>query len=126
MNAIREQNPHLTTWGIMGYCWGAKIVALIATKKTVFSAAAQVHPAMIDPADAEKCTIPMCVLASKDEPVDAVKKYGEALTTKKHVETFDTQIHGWMAARADLEDEQVKKEYERGYNIVLTFFHDHL
>lgn len=32
----------------------------------------------------------------------------------------------WMAARGDLEDEKVKKEYERGYQVLLGFYHEHL
>lgn len=28
--------------------------------------------------------------------------------------------------RADLEDEKVKKEYERGYKVLLDFYHQHL
>lgn len=30
------------------------------------------------------------------------------------------------AGRADLEDKKVKKEYERGYTVLLDFFHQHL
>lgn len=40
----------------------------------------------------------------------------------QHVETFSDQIHGWMGARADLDDARVKEEYERGYKTVLSFF----
>lgn len=29
---------------------------------------------------------------------------------------------GWMSARGDLDDEEVKKEYERGYKIVGDWF----
>ena len=102
-------------------------MSLIAGKpNTAFKAAVQTSPAMVSPEDAEKVTIPMCMLASKEEPVDDVKKYDEALKVKKHIETFDTQIHGFMSARADLSDESVKKEYERGYKVALTFFHDNL
>lgn len=126
VKAAEKYNSAITTWGVMGYCWGGKIAVLCSGKDTLFKAAVQVHPGMVDPADAEKCTIPMCVLASKDEPVDDIKKFDEALTVTKHVETFDTQIHGWMAARADLSDEKVLAEYERGYKITLTFFHDNL
>ena len=68
----------------------------------------------------------MCVLASKDEEADEIKSFGEALKVDKHIETFDDQIHGWMAARSDLEEENVKKEYERGYKTVLGFFGKHL
>jgi hypothetical protein len=31
-----------------------------------------------------------------------------------------------MGARADLKDDKVKKEYERGYTTVLEFFGKHL
>ena len=121
-----DNNPNISSWGIMGYCWGAKIASLVAGQQTKFKAAVQVHPAMLDAADAEKVQIPMCVLASKDESAEDVKKYEDALKVTKHVETFDDQIHGWMAARADLDDAKVKQEYERGYKIALTFFHDNL
>ena len=31
-----------------------------------------------------------------------------------------------FAGRGDLEDEKVKKEYERGYKVLLDFYHQHL
>lgn len=80
----------------------------------------------MDAGDAANVTVPMCLLASRDEPAEDVKKYDEALTVPKHVETFGDQIHGWMAARADFEDAKGKKEYERGYKTVLDFFAQHL
>lgn len=87
-----------------------------------FSIAAVAHPAMVDPADAKELSIPFALLASGDEPAEDVKKFDEALTVTKHVETFGDQIHGWMAARSDLSNDRVKAEYERGYKTVLTFF----
>lgn len=81
---------------------------------------------MVDPADAEDVKIPTMLLASKDEPVDDVKKFEDTLKVPKHVETFKDQIHGWMAARSDLEDPRVREEYERGYKTVLEFFGKHL
>lgn len=80
---------------------------------------------MVDAADAEKIKIPITMLASKDEPAEDVKKFEAALTGPKHVEIFDDQIHGWMAARADLSDKRVQEEYTRGYQTVLTFFANH-
>ncbi|PQE04959.1 dienelactone hydrolase protein [Rutstroemia sp. NJR-2017a BBW] len=77
---------------------------------------------MVDPKDAEKIKIPLCMLASKDEPAEDVKKFEENLTTDKHVETFSDQVHGWMAARGDLENDKVKSEYERGYKTLVEFF----
>jgi dienelactone hydrolase len=81
---------------------------------------------MVDPKDAEGIRVPIIMLASKDEPADAVRKFEETLTTPNHVEIFKDQIHGWMAARADLEDDRVKEEYTRGYKTVLEFFGKHI
>ena len=88
-----------------------------------FSAAASVHPAMVDAADAKGIKVPFAMLASGDEPAEDVKKFEAALNVPdKHVETFSDQIHGWMAARSDLSNDRVKAEYERGYKTLLSFF----
>lgn len=87
-----------------------------------FSAAAQIHPAMVDPKEAEGVKVPMALLASKEEPADVIKKFEENLKEPKHVETFSDQVHGFMAARADLSDSRVKEEYARGYRTLLEFF----
>ena len=81
---------------------------------------------MVDPGDAEGIAIPLCLLASKDEPEKDVKVFEGKLKGEKHVELFGDQIHGWMAARADLGDERVKAEYERGYKTLLEFFAKYL
>ena len=71
-------------------CWGGKVVALSVKASTnPFSVAASVHPAMVDPADADGITIPMTLLASKEEPADTVKKFEDALKVPKHVEIRD-------------------------------------
>lgn len=66
------------------------------------------------------------MLASGDEDANAVAEFGKALSVDNHVETFGDQVHGWMAARGDLADEGVKREYERGYQVLLDFYHKHL
>lgn len=86
-----------------------------------FKAGIEAHPAMVDPKDAGNIKVPLALLASKDENPDDVKAFEANLTGPKHVETFPDQIHGWMAARSDLEDEHVKSEYKRGYQTVLRF-----
>lgn len=95
---------------------------------------------MIDPEDAKHITIPVCILPSKDEDVDDIKAFQKNLTVDNHVETFGDQVHGWMGARsvfiigmgdegntnssyrADLENDRIRSEYERGYKTVLEFF----
>lgn len=95
-------------------------------KETLYKAAAECHPAMVDPSEAEGISIPLCMLASKDEPEEDVKAFEGKLKGEKRVEVFGDQIHGWMAARADLSDARVKSEYERGYKTLLEFFGKYL
>jgi len=66
------------------------------------------------------------MLASMDEPAEDVKKFKTNLKGPNHVEIFGDQIHGWMAARSDLDNERVKSEYERGYKNLLEFFAKYL
>ncbi|KFA47864.1 hypothetical protein S40293_06456 [Stachybotrys chartarum IBT 40293] len=123
VKAVKSTHSSLERFGILGYCWGGKVVALAAKADTnPFAVAAVAHPAMVDPADAEGLSVPFILLASKDEDADAVKKFEDALKVPKYVEIFGDQIHGWMAARSDLSDDRVKAEYERGYAKLLDFF----
>lgn len=72
---------------------------------------------LMDPADAGALTIPHIVLASKDEPADAVTAYADIVAKNGkggHVETYSTIWHGWMGARADLAAEASRAEYTRG------------
>lgn len=81
---------------------------------------------MVDPSEATNIGIPLCMLASKDEPVEDVKKFEAALKAPHYVETFGDQIHGWMGARADLSVQRNKEEYERGYKTLMEFFGKYL
>jgi len=113
-------------WAVIGYCWGGKIVNLSSQKDSPFKAAAACHPAMVAGDDAPGVTIPYIMLPSKDENKEDVEKWKKGIKTPNVVEWFNDQVHGWMAARGDLDQENVKKEYERGYKLVLDFFHKHL
>lgn len=79
----------------------------------------------MDAADAEKITIPTCMLPSKGESVEDVEKWEGALKVEKFVKRFD-QIHGWMSAKGNLEDEKCREAYETGYRIFLQWFAKHL
>jgi len=125
-NKLAEDGTGFKTWGVVGYCWGGKIASLAAGKDTPFTAAVQCHPARVEAKDALNVTIPMAILASKDEPAAEVQAYKDNLKVEYLVETWTTQVHGWMAARADLSDAEVKREYENGYKTVLAFLHEHL
>ncbi|KKA27781.1 hypothetical protein TD95_004970 [Thielaviopsis punctulata] len=121
--AARAKFPAVTDWAVVGFCWGGKVVSAVAkAPDTPFKAAAEVHPAMVDPEEAKGISIPLCMLASKDEDAEAVKKFEENLSGEKYVEIYADQIHGWMAARSNLKDERNKEEYARGYKKLLEFF----
>ncbi|MGI4816131.1 MAG: hypothetical protein ACRYGG_22745 [Janthinobacterium lividum] len=75
-------------------------------------------------------TIPhICLFSPEDGTPEARKEYTEALESNGQsvlVETFEGMIHGWMAARADLKDEKVRAEFERGYQLVADFYGKYL
>ncbi|TGJ80554.1 hypothetical protein E0Z10_g8210 [Xylaria hypoxylon] len=127
VKALSEKYPEIKEWALLGFCWGGKVVSLgTSSPENPFKVGVEVHPAMVDPKDAENIKVPLALLASKDEDPEDVKKFEANLTSAKYVETFPDQIHGWMAARSDLEDERVKSEYKRGYQAVLKFLSEHL
>lgn len=123
VKAAQEKYPNIESWGIIGYCWGGKVVSLVTSgDDNLFKIGAECHPAMVDPKEAKGIKVPLILLASKEEPADTVKEFEDTLSVPKHVETFKDQIHGWMAARSDLKDPRVQEEYTRGYKTVLDFF----
>ncbi|KAI9711046.1 MAG: hypothetical protein M1820_002484 [Bogoriella megaspora] len=121
-----KENAGVEKWGILGYCWGGKIVALTTQKGTPFKVGAACHPAMVDPKDAEGAAVPIALLPSKDEPKEDVEKWEKTIKQKSLVKWYPDQVHGFMAARADLTDDNVRKNYEDGYQVLLDWFGQHL
>ncbi|KAK3944674.1 dienelactone hydrolase family protein [Diplogelasinospora grovesii] len=122
--------------GVFGLCFGGKIAVLAcgadnegsgSGRRFVVSGTA--HPGRLDVADAEALTSPHICLASPGEPADVVAQIKEVLEMKKGmgvVETYESMFHGWMGARANLEDENNRGEFERGYKQVAEFFAKYL
>ncbi|KAI9663244.1 MAG: hypothetical protein M1821_008292 [Bathelium mastoideum] len=122
----QPENSGIQKWGIVGYCWGGKIVALTTQQGTPFSAGAAAHPAMVDPNDAKSASVPIALLPSKDESKDDVAAWEKEMKQKHLVKWYDDQVHGFMAARGDLTDDNVRKNYEDGYQTLLNWFRQHL
>ena len=104
-------------------------VPISSTGKTVpspWSVGIESSPAYVDPSDAAKATVPIMMLASNGEPADKVEEFEKALTVPHVVETFATQKHGWMSVRGDMADPEIKKEYERGYQMAVDFLGKHM
>jgi dienelactone hydrolase len=89
----QQQHGRFERFVVMGYCWGAKIAVLASMEGTEFHAAVQVHPSGLDAADAPKVTVPMCMLASRDEDAAVVKAFDEALRVRKFVDTYADAPH---------------------------------
>lgn len=67
--------------------------------------------------DAEKLTVPfICLFSKQDGTPELVQEYTETLEKNKEnvVEKYGSMHHGWMGARANLEDKENLKEFERG------------
>ncbi|TVY84716.1 putative AIM2 family protein [Lachnellula suecica] len=125
MEEIKKAHPHISEWAIVGFCWGGKIAALVSQEGSLFKAAGQCHPSLLERADASQVTIPMVVLPSLDEVPEEVDPWIQDLkmvSTSSFSETFSTSVHGWMTSRADFEDLHKFEEYLRGYRIVREFF----
>lgn len=128
-DAAKAKFSSVDSWGTYGLCWGGKVVALASAADTPFKVSGQVHPGALATADAKAITIPHIVLASNGEDPKIVAEYKEVLEGKGktgYVETYETQHHGWMGARANLGDEKNRTEYERGYNKLAEFFGKYL
>ncbi|KAJ5247271.1 alpha/beta-hydrolase [Penicillium chermesinum] len=108
MAASKARFTAVQTWGAYGLCWGGKVGRDVRTHVNILR---------LEKVDAERLTIPHIVLASKDEPADVVKEYSQIISGNGiggHVETYSSMWHGWMGARAQLEDEHGCAEYIRG------------
>ena len=60
---------------------------------------------------AEKATNPICLLPTKDDPMEDVQQIMEKkdVASKCFFKRYDDQVHGFLAARGDFKDEQVAK-----------------
>lgn len=129
LDAVAEalQKDGAEKLGLMGFCWGGKFSVLAGGEGTKFASVAQIHPAMVDPKDAAKLTVPVANFPSKDEPKDAVDAF-EAEVQKKDIakdsvyKLYPDSHHGWAAARADLKDEGNKKNFQDVYQRLADFF----
>ncbi|KAI0167705.1 dienelactone hydrolase family protein [Pestalotiopsis sp. NC0098] len=121
-------------WGVVGLCWGGKVGVLVSGqgnegKGRRFAVSGTAHPSRLEAQDAEALNVPYICLASPGEPADLVAQYKEILSKPGKtgvVETYSTMFHGWMGARAKLDDDQNRAEYERGYGQIAEFFGKYL
>ncbi|OCK76827.1 putative hydrolase [Lepidopterella palustris CBS 459.81] len=114
-------------WASLGLCWGGKVTALAsAGPNTLFKVSGQGHPSRLAREDAEAITIPHIVLAApsdnKEGGVDVYSEVSKCDGREWVVETYSGMFHGWMAARANLDDKDNAREFERAYDQIANFF----
>lgn len=110
--------PAVAKLAAFGLCWGGKMTALSSAEGTPFVVSGQAHPGGPTKEDAEAIVIPhICLAAPDDNKAGGIDAYEEVFGKEAKigvVETYDGMFHGWMGARAKLEEEKYRKEYERG------------
>ncbi|CAF9942138.1 hypothetical protein IMSHALPRED_003378 [Imshaugia aleurites] len=128
--AAKGEYESVKGWGCYGLCWGGKLAVLHSGAGTVFKAAGTAHPGRLAKDDAEKLTVPfICLFSKEDGTPELMKEYWEALEKNNKenvVEKYGDMHHGWMGARANLEDKENLKEFERGYTQFAKFFDKYL
>lgn len=131
--------------GAYGLCWGGRIATVAGINASLdegsaplFNAVASIHPGIAcrgDPQsnkritldDVEKVTVPTALYASNGEPIDVYKELVEALdklpfSSKNAYRYYEKMHHGWAAARADLDNEENRKEFGDVYSRLASFF----
>lgn len=104
LEELKRAHPEIRSWGILGFCWGGKVVSLVTKKEgllkgSLFNSAAMAHPAFPLPGKAEEVGTPLLILPTKGEKKEVVDEWVKGLKVKNDVMRFDDQNHGFMAAK---------------------------
>lgn len=76
----------------------------------------QGHPSRTLKTDAEAMTIPHICLPSPTDSPEEIKGYVEVFNQPGRIgeiETYHTMFHGWMGGRANFQNAENTKEFER-------------
>lgn len=122
---LREEKGYDKVAGI-GFCWGGALVSLVPSLDAIIMC----HPATRKGMDAEaasKLNSPTLLLPSMNEDANQMKEFHEVMRQKTKIgelcilKTYNESVHGWMAARADLNDEKQKEKFSEGFQDAATF-----
>ncbi|CAK9235465.1 unnamed protein product [Sphagnum troendelagicum] len=114
------QSKGKSSLGFAGFCWGAKVGALVGKDHT-FKAIVQLHPSFVEPSDYEEVKVPISVLAA---PVDHAEIAESILSGRKDIESFvkifPNASHGWTI-RYDENNLQEVAAAEEAHNDMLNW-----
>lgn len=132
VHGLSRAHPRLRSWGLIGYCFGGAVAEMVAADMEPFREFANpfaivvaAHPGRVAaPASADAISVPYMLLdAGDDAELDwqGIAEFKRRLRVPHHVEVFEGMWHGWLAARAELEDQKGREGYEKGYAMILEF-----
>ncbi|KAJ3113732.1 hypothetical protein HK100_001894 [Physocladia obscura] len=116
------------SFGILGFCWGGRIVSLISDEPE-YAAIALAHPVAVSLEDAAKISAPMLCLPAQDDDKATFEAIFEVVH-KNHpsskIRRFDDVPHGFAAARGDFGDPLMAKRANEAIAEIDDFFTTHL
>lgn len=128
--ALRSKG--VTAIGASGFCWGGKVVVMLACSDDDIQAGVLLHPSRITEEDINKVKVPIAILGAEIDhgsPPEQMKHYGEMLSTKSEFDSFVKIYpgvrHGWTV-RYNFEDESAVKSAEEAHEDMLNWFAKHM
>ncbi|XP_057524465.1 endo-1,3;1,4-beta-D-glucanase-like isoform X2 [Amaranthus tricolor] len=114
--------------GAAGFCWGGKVVALLAQNDEYIQAGVLLHPSAVTEDDIEGVKVPLAILGAENDsvtPPKLVKKFEKILQSKPEVYSFVKIFcgvaHGWTI-RYDENDAFAVKAAEEAHQDMLAWF----
>lgn len=125
-SVFQGMNPEVTSWGLVGYCWGGYVANFLLDAQSPFLACAELHPGFPGKEIAERIARPILALCSKDEPEKEYAHFQPHLKVDANFIHFPDMVHGWMSARGDLWKTEVQIQFQRGYEMLAEWFSRYL
>ncbi|KAJ2295777.1 hypothetical protein IWW55_005331 [Coemansia sp. RSA 2706] len=111
--------------GVVGFCWGGKMVVTALAELDGLAGGAIVHPALIQPGDMARVRAPLMVLPSKDEP-DFADEFAsmkdKPFFADCYMERFDDMFHGFCGARGDWANAEQAARANHAIKLLVGFF----
>ncbi|KAJ2716439.1 hypothetical protein H4R19_000650 [Coemansia spiralis] len=115
----------ITAVGVVGFCWGGKMVVEALAELDGLAGGAIVHPALIKDGDMATVKAPLFVLPSKDEPDFAAEfatlEY-KPFFAQCGMVRFDDMFHGFCGARGDWSQPEQAKRVNDAIALLVGFF----
>jgi len=116
--------------GLYGLCWGGKIATLAgggSVAPQYLKGVAALHPALVDPKDAEALKVPIAMFPSKDEDKEVLTKQWKIVESKEFASKsayryYGEMIHGFAGSRADLSNPDNARDFGDVYSRLGAFY----